>query len=103
MLTVDQAVTGYFGGMVSYPGETDRTKQARAAAQDETDKVLAGLDPGRQGDLEPPPSEHVQQQEPHRTRRSPRPRRWRPHRLSAFSARLARGRNGVIIATGQRH
>lgn len=53
----------------------------------------------RQGDLEPPPSEHVQQQEPHRTRGNPRPRRWRPHRLPAFSARLTRGRNGVTIAT----
>jgi hypothetical protein len=37
-------VTGYFGRMVSYPGETDRTNHARAAAQAETDKVLAGLD-----------------------------------------------------------
>jgi nucleotide-binding universal stress UspA family protein len=37
-------VTGYFGRMVSYPGETDRTKQARAAAQAETDEVRAGLD-----------------------------------------------------------
>ena len=44
VLTVHQAVAGYWGGMAVYPDDPARTEQARTAAQAETDKVLAGLD-----------------------------------------------------------
>jgi nucleotide-binding universal stress UspA family protein len=40
VLTVNQAVTGYWGGPVAYPGDPDRTTHARAKAQEETDSVL---------------------------------------------------------------
>lgn len=47
VLTVNEAIVGYFGGMASYPDDQDRTEKARAAAQAETDEVLAGLSESR--------------------------------------------------------
>jgi nucleotide-binding universal stress UspA family protein len=44
VLTVDEAIRGYFSGSASYLGDAPRTEQAREAAQAETDKVLAALD-----------------------------------------------------------
>ena len=44
VLTVNEAVRGYYSGMATYPDDPARTEEARAAAQAETDKVLAGLD-----------------------------------------------------------
>ena len=43
VLTVHEAVKGYYGHTVAYSDDPDRTEQARAAAQAETDKVLAAL------------------------------------------------------------
>lgn len=43
VLTVHQAVAGYWGGVANYPDDPVRTEKAREAAQAETDKVLAGL------------------------------------------------------------
>lgn len=48
VLTVHEALRGYYGGTAVHPDDPARTEQARAAARAETDKVLAGL-PG------PPP------------------------------------------------
>jgi nucleotide-binding universal stress UspA family protein len=44
VLTVHEAVAGYFGGVSMYPDDPARTEQARVAAQTESDKVLASLD-----------------------------------------------------------
>jgi len=44
VLTVHQAVVGYFGGVVTMARDTELTEQARIAAQAEADKVLADLD-----------------------------------------------------------
>jgi nucleotide-binding universal stress UspA family protein len=44
VLTVHQAVVGYAGGPVTYPGDEAETERAREAAQAETDKALAELD-----------------------------------------------------------
>ena len=44
VLTVHQAIVGFYGGIASYPDDEARTEQAREADQAETDKVLAGLD-----------------------------------------------------------
>lgn len=44
VLTVHQAITGYFGGVATYPEDAELTEKAREAAQAETDKALAGLD-----------------------------------------------------------
>lgn len=44
VLTVAEAVKGYYGGVANYPDDAARTEQAREAAQAETDKVLAGLE-----------------------------------------------------------
>ena len=44
VLTVHEAVRGYYSGMAIYADDPARTEDARAAAQAETDKVLAGLD-----------------------------------------------------------
>ena len=44
VLTVHEAVRGYYSDMAVYPDDPARTEDARAAAQAETDKVLAGLD-----------------------------------------------------------
>jgi len=43
VLTVHQAIRGYYGGVSSFPDDPERTEEARVAAQAETDKVLAGL------------------------------------------------------------
>lgn len=40
VLTVQQAVTGYWGGPVLYPGDQDLARQAREMAQEETDRTL---------------------------------------------------------------
>src|SRR5581483_8168918 len=44
VLTVHEAVRGYYGGVASYPDDPTLTDKAREAAQAETDKVLAGLE-----------------------------------------------------------
>jgi nucleotide-binding universal stress UspA family protein len=44
VLTVHEAVRGYYGGMAMYADDPARTAQAQKAAQAETDQVLAGLD-----------------------------------------------------------
>jgi nucleotide-binding universal stress UspA family protein len=44
VLTVHQAVIGYFGGPVVYPGDLSETEKVRDAAKAETDKMLAELD-----------------------------------------------------------
>ena len=43
VLTVDQAVAGFWGGTLHYAQDESRTEQARQAAQAETDKTLASL------------------------------------------------------------
>jgi nucleotide-binding universal stress UspA family protein len=43
VLTVHQAVAGYFGGVSSYADDPARTEQARKEAQAETDQAMAGL------------------------------------------------------------
>ena len=44
VLTVHQAVAGFWGGALHYQGDrTELTAKARDAAQAETDKVLSGL------------------------------------------------------------
>ena len=44
VLTVHEAVRGYYGHMTVYADDPERTEEARQAAQAETDKVLAALD-----------------------------------------------------------
>jgi nucleotide-binding universal stress UspA family protein len=44
VLTVHEAVKGYYSSAAVYPDDPARTEEARAAAQAETDKVLAGLE-----------------------------------------------------------
>ena len=44
VLTVNEAVRGYYGGTATILTTRSRTKAARDAAQAETDKVLAGLE-----------------------------------------------------------
>jgi nucleotide-binding universal stress UspA family protein len=41
VLTVHEAIRGYYGGVAVYPDDASRTEEARVAAQAETDKVLA--------------------------------------------------------------
>ncbi|MGH3205199.1 MAG: universal stress protein [Streptosporangiaceae bacterium] len=43
VLTVHQAVAGFWGGSLHYSGDDALTARARDAAQAETDKVLSGL------------------------------------------------------------
>jgi nucleotide-binding universal stress UspA family protein len=43
VLTVHEAIEGYWGGMATYPDDPARTEQARAAARAESDKVLEAL------------------------------------------------------------
>jgi len=43
VLTVHEAVRGYYSGMAVYPDDPARTEEARVTAQAETDQVLAGL------------------------------------------------------------
>jgi nucleotide-binding universal stress UspA family protein len=47
VLTVHQAVRGFWGGTLHYEGDESLTDKARAAAQAETGKVLAGLGDAR--------------------------------------------------------
>ncbi len=47
VLTVSEAVRGYYSGMAVFPDDTARTEEACRLAQAETDKVLAGLDEPR--------------------------------------------------------
>jgi len=44
VLTVNEAVAGYFGGVTTYADDPARTERGRVAAQAEADKVLADLD-----------------------------------------------------------
>jgi nucleotide-binding universal stress UspA family protein len=43
VLTVHEAVRGFYGGVATYPGDLELTEKAREAAQAETEKVLAAL------------------------------------------------------------
>jgi nucleotide-binding universal stress UspA family protein len=43
VITVDEAIKGYYGGMAYYPDDSARTEDARKLAQAETDEVLARL------------------------------------------------------------
>lgn len=45
VLAVQQAVAGYFGGPVLYPGDQDLAKQAREMAQELTDSTLEKVGP----------------------------------------------------------
>ncbi len=44
VLTVHEAIRGYYSGAAVFPDDPARTEEARAAAQGESDKVLASLD-----------------------------------------------------------
>jgi nucleotide-binding universal stress UspA family protein len=44
VLTVHEAIRGYYSGVAVYPDDPARTEEVRTAAQAETDNVLAGLD-----------------------------------------------------------
>src|SRR6266478_4369933 len=44
VITVHEAIRGYYSGVAVFPADPARTEEARVAAQAETDKVLAGLD-----------------------------------------------------------
>jgi nucleotide-binding universal stress UspA family protein len=44
VLTINPAIVGYFGGVVTSQQDVQLTEQIRAAVQKETDKVLAALD-----------------------------------------------------------
>jgi nucleotide-binding universal stress UspA family protein len=44
VLTVHEAMRGYYTSVAVFPDDPDRTAQAQKAAQAETDQVLAGLD-----------------------------------------------------------
>jgi nucleotide-binding universal stress UspA family protein len=52
VLTVNEAVRGYYSAMAVFPDDPARTEDARVAAQAETDKVLAGLDGPRPESVE---------------------------------------------------
>jgi len=47
VLTVHQAVAGFWGGDLHYAGDESLTDKAREAAQAETDTILAGLGDAR--------------------------------------------------------
>jgi nucleotide-binding universal stress UspA family protein len=47
VLTVNEAIRGYYGGMSVYPDDTARTEDSRKLAQAETDEVMARLDEPR--------------------------------------------------------
>jgi nucleotide-binding universal stress UspA family protein len=47
VLTVQQAVAGFWGGTLRYEGDEVLVEKARQAAQAETDKVLGGLGDAR--------------------------------------------------------
>ena len=44
VLTVHEAIRGYYGSVVTYSDDPDRTGELRAMVQAETDKVLAALE-----------------------------------------------------------
>jgi nucleotide-binding universal stress UspA family protein len=44
VLTVHPAIVGYFGGVVTTPGDQELTEKAQAAVKEEADKVLSALD-----------------------------------------------------------
>ena len=44
VLTVHEAIRGYYSSMVTYSDDPDRTEELRTMVQAETDKVLAALD-----------------------------------------------------------
>jgi nucleotide-binding universal stress UspA family protein len=44
VITVHQAIVGYFGGVVTSPQDLELTEQVQAAVKAETDKALAALD-----------------------------------------------------------
>jgi nucleotide-binding universal stress UspA family protein len=44
VLTVHEAVAGYFGGVSTYSDDPERTEAVRQAVQAETDKALAALE-----------------------------------------------------------
>jgi nucleotide-binding universal stress UspA family protein len=46
VLTVNQAIAGYWGGPFAYLGDQDLTRQAREMAQEETESVLEKADEG---------------------------------------------------------
>lgn len=46
VLTVNNALAGYWGGTVTYPGDQSLMEKARQLAQDETDSVLQKIDEG---------------------------------------------------------
>jgi nucleotide-binding universal stress UspA family protein len=46
VLTVHQAVAGFTGGPVDYPGDSDLTGKARETAETETNNILEKLGPG---------------------------------------------------------
>lgn len=46
VITVHQAVAGYWGGAVAFPGDPDLTKKAQGAAKEETDTVLEKFEEG---------------------------------------------------------
>ena len=45
VLTVQQAVAGYWGGPVLHPGDKDLADKAREKVQEETDRTLEKIDP----------------------------------------------------------
>jgi nucleotide-binding universal stress UspA family protein len=47
VLTVNEAIRGYYTAMAVYPDDAVRTEESRQLAQAETDKVLAALDEPR--------------------------------------------------------
>jgi len=47
VLTVHEAIRGYYGGVSSFPDDPELTEKARVAAQAEADKVLTGLGDSR--------------------------------------------------------
>jgi nucleotide-binding universal stress UspA family protein len=51
VLTVNEAIRGYYGGMSVYPDDPARTEDSRKLAQAETDEVLARLDEPRPGSV----------------------------------------------------
>ena len=46
VLTVQQAIAGYFGSAIDYPGDNAIIEKNREAAQQETDEVLGALGDG---------------------------------------------------------
>lgn len=47
VIHVHEAIAGWYGGVATFGDDAERTEQARVAAQEETDKVLANLGESR--------------------------------------------------------